>query len=787
MSKKNENIENSILESAKKLEQQPTQPAAEEESILAEEGISQDSFDKEIELEKKYGDSPVKAALAGAARGLSLGLSDVALTKAGLATPEELREIDERNKEASVVGEVTGTIAPILATGGTSLLAKGATKGGAAVLGAEAARKTTEKIAAQALKNVLKEKGKQKVYKEILKKALPKAAGSAAEGVFYSTGKLLSEDALGRADLNAENITAAVGQGAILGGAFGGLLGTAEALVPVVKGGKVVNFTKKKGPKVLDPDKAAKELTGYTPIKAQKLDMNKPDVSANIAPLYRKIHKQFKPKNAQEYLEATTEFQKKVGDDIGEVLIKIDSLADDAVLPTKDALGKKVVQELEQIKGEFKGVLSTSAKRKIKQIDNEIKLFEDWAGDFSKVKGTELQKMKSKYYNLSNYDKDVTKLTLADQINRAQSRAMRKEVEAIAERVSTVDDNVAQKLKSLNLDFATTAENLKHLPGKVSKDGNKDFLGLKDYALLGTGGIIDGAAGAMTLGALRKLVESDQRRKLVVLAGVEKANAKVASKINKGVTNFVNSTARVARPTSTKILTSFTLNPERKKKPQNKQEAFKALSDDIIKYTVQPEKLAVKLSNNLQRLTSVAPQTSQHLLETSARAIQFLKDKLPINSAKEGALDSFLKKKWQPSTLELAKFERYIEAIENPLSAIDDLEQGSLTREKVEAIKTVYPNLYTKIQEITLDTISKNSDKIDYKKRLELGVLLDIPSDTALLPENIRALQSVQEDDQQQYSNQTAGSSVNTTLGGLKQLSFGEDAQTVVERTIKSE
>src|SRR5690242_2830421 len=37
-----------------------------------------------------YGDSPIRAGLAGAARGFTVGLSDVALTKTGLVQPETL-------------------------------------------------------------------------------------------------------------------------------------------------------------------------------------------------------------------------------------------------------------------------------------------------------------------------------------------------------------------------------------------------------------------------------------------------------------------------------------------------------------------------------------------------------------------------------------------------------------------------------------------------------------------------------------------------------------------------
>ena len=84
------------------------------------------------------------AGLAGAARGLSLGLSDLALTSSDLVDPETLRKFRQYSPTASIGGEVAGAILPIalstLATapaGGSGGVAAGA--GVAARLGARAA------------------------------------------------------------------------------------------------------------------------------------------------------------------------------------------------------------------------------------------------------------------------------------------------------------------------------------------------------------------------------------------------------------------------------------------------------------------------------------------------------------------------------------------------------------------------------------------------------------------------------------------------------------------------
>ena len=68
----------------------------------------------------------------------------------------------------------------------------------------------------------------------------------------YGVGKLISEDALGNAEFNAENVIAYGGQAALWGGAIGGFFGVAPTvgkaaslMVPVVKNNKIVNYVTK--------------------------------------------------------------------------------------------------------------------------------------------------------------------------------------------------------------------------------------------------------------------------------------------------------------------------------------------------------------------------------------------------------------------------------------------------------------------------------------------------------------------------------------------------------------
>lgn len=191
------------------------------------------------EKQERLGDMPVTAGALGTARTLSFGLSDQALSQSGLVEPETLKDIKELNPEASIVGETAGILGPALVTGGSSLLARGATS---AVRGASAAGVATERAVAKALAKRLVTQGEQTLAKKVLTKVGAKAAGSAVEGAFYGAGHLISEDALGNTELNAESLLANMGVGALIGGAAGSAFGIGElATLGVIKAGQKVS------------------------------------------------------------------------------------------------------------------------------------------------------------------------------------------------------------------------------------------------------------------------------------------------------------------------------------------------------------------------------------------------------------------------------------------------------------------------------------------------------------------------------------------------------------------
>lgn len=192
-----------------------------------------------VEDRQKYDDSEGTAFAAGVGRGLTFGLSDVALTESGLVKPETLRGLEEYNPGSSIAGELGGIAGSLLMPGLGQLGAAGRV-GQAGRIGLQGARAITaapravarlgsfaERALARGLEPAATTAGK------ILQRAGVRATGGAVEGAVYGTGHFISRQALeDESSLTGESLLASVGLGMVLGGAAGGLLGAGEVAVP---------------------------------------------------------------------------------------------------------------------------------------------------------------------------------------------------------------------------------------------------------------------------------------------------------------------------------------------------------------------------------------------------------------------------------------------------------------------------------------------------------------------------------------------------------------------------
>lgn len=145
------------------------------------------------------------------------------------------------------------------------------------------------------------------------------------------------------------------------------------------------------------------------------------------------------------------------------------------------------------------------------------------------------------------------------------------------------------------------------------------------------------------------------------------------------------------------------------------------------------------LNARVQALWAVSPDVGNGVEKTQAARVQFLASKLPRDPSPahlQVGPDT-----WEPSHAELAKFARYMDAVEHPENVVQRLSTATMTPEDAEVLKSVYPQTYANIQGQIYNHLADLRTTLPYDKRLVLSIYLDVPVDRALTPEALSVYQ----------------------------------------------
>ena len=437
-----------------------------------------DEINKEIDLEEKYGDSAVRTAAEAGVSSLTFGISDQIIAKwGGDEAREALRERRERNEGAATLGEIAGIVAPLALSGGSSLLAKGAAGAGLGLKGVAGAGQAVEKLTVKGLNKLISETGKKQAAKQVLKKGIAKGSGSAVEGTFFGVGELIEENALGRADVNAENLLAYGGEGALWGGILGAGLGTsgvalgktAEVVSPIIKNNQIVNFAVKKIKNFKDdfwsPVYNAWNLSGKKHTAIVDLMEKNPKVADHlpkvIGGLLKKEGNLGALTSRKKLYKDVVKYIEDTGEKIGNTLHEIQFKYGDNVymFPTKADLSRSIVSKLDDLKVK-RGLLDAEglpkktkdATLELKEINDLQKKYMDDFFDRRPLNATELQKEKVDFFKRSKWEYTGDKLPITASINRTIGEAFKDELYRTSHKISPA---LGKQLRDEFLDYQT--------------------------------------------------------------------------------------------------------------------------------------------------------------------------------------------------------------------------------------------------------------------------------------------------------------------------------------------
>lgn len=727
----------------------------------------------EVSRVQKY-DQPVRAFAEGVVRGVLPG-ADVVLKKGLGVKAEDIAARKEYNPIASGTGEMTGLI------GGAVVAPEASLGGGLLQLEKGVVKKITE--------STFKSAAQRKIAENIIKQS----AASATSGAVAGVNQLVNEAALGNADLTGENFLAYAGTGAVLGGLVGGAFGAAESAIPKLQSAtdKATGQVKRIFAKEADPDRAFSELISPHAHGREKVFeiIKGMDPEVKVDFLTKKLNLGATT-DTEQLWKNNKKFLKDGGEEIGNIYKAADELNAKQGKPgiiDSVELYNNQLSALDKWELKNPEALNNAANRSaFERVKDEVK------GRYGKkaMKGgfetaEEVHKAAQYYGNMGRSafgdakDVKLAAKLYADLNGTTKNLLLSKMDEQFA---GTEISGLVSELKKLDKQYSAALTIDKYLSKKAATSSGFSEARNNILTVLGAAGILSGdeqyqglGTVAATLALGSKFLNSDLRRRLVVLADMNKANQKATQNVSQAIKTvlkipYKGAKATIPALTKSSLMYSGLSVGEKKKQPDNDKEAFKNIQANLVEFASNPQKLTERIAINTLKSNYAAPNATVFAQAAIRRGVQFLHEKIPKDMYVGSDLTG--KKVWEPSGMQLAQFKRYVQVVEHPYSILSDLEKGTLTREHVEALQVVYPAIYSNIRDQILGEIKNSPESVPYSKKVQIGILLGAPTDASLRPENIMALQNnfVQEDQQE------SAAAVNTTVKGTQNIKKSERA-----------
>jgi hypothetical protein len=258
-----------------------------------------------------------------------------------------------------------------------------------------------------------------------------------------------------------------------------------------------------------------------------------------------------------------------------------------------------------------------------------------------------------------------------------------------------------------------------------------------------------GAGGGAGIGAIVDKTGTKLAKKMldsyIKLRNIEKMRQETSKVIYNSVRSFVREKDPIKKAATAGSVYYMMQNrfdsAQRDKSKKDKYTKFENRMNELGRITGDDAVAIDTIHSNIKPIAEVAPKTTEALASKALIAAKFLQSKAPQNPYSSFALFQG-SKKWHPSDAELAKFERYTQAVDHPMSVLKDLNNGVMSPEGAETLKVVYPALYGEIVETVTEQITEHGKDIPYNKKSQLSLLLGTPLDPTMTPEFIAAMQN---------------------------------------------
>ncbi len=725
--------------------------------------------DKEVRAEKlqqEYGTVAGQAASAGlgAARGLTFGLSDMAASEIGGGKVREaLKNYEEANPYASVGGEIAGVIAPTLLSGGSGGVGTVAKVLSAPVRGVAAVGGAAERGVAAVLGHEAKN-----VLLRTAQKGLASAAGGAVEGAAYGAGHEISEAALGNHDLTGERIIAGLKGGALFGGLAGGAMGA---------GGELLRTGARSLGEAASGalSRVAGEGSSLRGLLTEQAETQAFKATGAKMRDYLKLGK-------------SAEAQAERSSAIGRTLLDEGIVTAGA---SKSEIGARLrakTQEVGSELGAMRKTLDTStvrmdmeglATRARSEVLDPLRTMPGTQAELGKVESylidfVEKAGPSPSFETVHKFRKALDDRIYAESkalVPDAATEQLRKVRAIIEDEFTTAGEKAANELgesfaQKYNLQkelYSKLATAEKITSKEVQREAANRAVSLTDTIAGGgggqvggflgnaVGGVFGGVVGSVVGGGIASIVNKTMRtygnqfaadvlNRASGMQAVQRAASRTEDKMVDGVSRFLSGAReKAAAVPRAAANTSIATSDNSWNRPE-----YDRVTKFVADAKANPSARQAEMAAHTNEMAGHAPNVATAIGMASMRAVDFLDSKRPPGRFDTHSLTPLAKRPVQKTlTPDEMRYMRYAHAVEEPLSVLDDMHRGKLSREGVDALKAVYPSLYEDLTKTVFAQLAKHppETELETAKTIQLGILLGQPTHYTLSPEFKNAVQ----------------------------------------------
>ena len=224
-------------------------------------------------------------------------------------------------------------------------------------------------------------------------------------------------------------------------------------------------------------------------------------------------------------------------------------------------------------------------------------------------------------------------------------------------------------------------------------------------------------------------------------------------------------------------------------KGASKEDKIEYLTIKLDEYSSKTDMLEQRTVAGVSGYEKDFPMTAQGVIERQVTMTELLKSKIPRNP-RSNTMDiqnQMNKRQWKPSPTDIRTFEKYLSAAVAPMTVIEDIANGRVSREQMETLEILYPETSKYLVGSIINEVANSERPIPYQNRLKLSLVMGMPLDSSLEPATIRSLQLLGTPQEKQPDTGMVSSvapKLKPTQGGLNKLKIGSRGNSTLDAAL---